>query len=133
VSLEANKKAAVELLEASGRHDGEKFASLMHPEATYWTLGKPHLFSYCGEKSRDEICAYMSSPSIFVGGVETTFHDITAEGDRVAVECETRGVLPDGRVYTNMYHYLFTFRDGKVFRVKEYLDTQSAAEFFSKK
>ena len=129
---EANKRTAVALLEASGRHDGEAFASLMHPEATYWTLGKPHLFAYCGEKSRDEICAYMATPSIFVGGVETSFGEITAEGDRVAVEARTRGVLPDGRVYTNMYHYLFTFREGKVWRVKEYLDTQSAAEFFSK-
>lgn len=133
MSTEKNKQMAIELLEASGKHDGGKFASLMHPEATYWTLGKPHLFDYCGEKSRETICAYMSTPSIFVGGVETTFGEITAEGDRVAVEAQTRGVLPDGRVYTNMYHYLFTFRDGKVFRVKEYLDTQSAAEFFSKK
>jgi ketosteroid isomerase-like protein len=132
VSTEANKRMAIELLQASGKHDGDKFASLMHPQATYWTSGKPHLFDYAGEQGRATICAYMASPSIFVGGVETTFGDITAEGDRVAVECETRGVLPDGRVYTNMYHYLFTFRDGKVIRVKEYLDTQSAAEFFAK-
>ena len=133
MSIEQNKRMAIELLEASGKHDGEKFASLLHPEATYWTLGKPHLFDYSGEKSRETIVAYMSTPSIFVGGVETTFGEITAEGDRVAVEAQTRGVLPDGRVYTNMYHYLFIFRDGKIWRVKEYLDTQSAAEFFSKK
>ena len=129
---EANKRAALALLQASGKHDGPAFAALMHPEATYWTLGKPHLFTYCGEKSREQICAYMASPSIFVDGVETTFGDVTAEGNRVAVEAQTRGVLPDGRVYTNMYHYLFTFRDGLVWQVKEYLDTQSAAEFFSK-
>ena len=133
MSTEDNKRKAIELLQASGKHDGETFAALMHPEATYWTLGKPHLFDYCGEKSRDEICAYMATPSIFVGGVETTFGEITAEGDRVAVEAQTRGVLPDGRVYTNMYHYLFTFRDGQVWRVREYLDTQSAAEFFARK
>jgi ketosteroid isomerase-like protein len=129
---EANKRTALRLLAASGKHDGETFAALMHPEATYWTLGKPHLFAYCGEKSRDTICAYMATPSIFVGGVETTFGEVTAEGNRVAVEAQTKGTLPDGRVYTNMYHYLFTFRDGLVWRVKEYLDTQSAAEFFSK-
>ena len=35
-----------------------------------------------------------------------------------------------GRVYRNVYHYLMWFRDGKVLRVKEYLDTQSAVEFF---
>ena len=130
---EANKRTAIALLEASGKHDGETFAALMHPEATWWTLGKPHLFDYCGEKSREAICAYMATPSIFVGGVETTIGAVTAEGERVAVEAETKGTLPDGRVYTNMYHYLFTFRDGKVWRVKEYLDTQSAAEFFAKR
>ena len=81
----------------------------------------------------EQIVAYMSSPTIFLnGGVETTFGDITAEDDRVAVEVETKGTLPDGRVYTNVYHYLMKFRDGKIIRVKEYLDTQSAAEFFSK-
>ncbi len=132
MSSEENKRKAIALLHASGKHDGPAFAALMHPEATWWTIGKPHLFDYCGEKPRDAIVAYMSGPSIFVGGVETTFGAITAEADRVAVEAETRGVLPDGRVYTNLYHYLFTFRDGLVWRVKEYLDTQSAAEFFAK-
>jgi ketosteroid isomerase-like protein len=132
LSIEANKRTAIELLQASGKHDGAKFASLMHPEATYWVSGKPHLFDYAGEQTREQICAYMATPSIFIGGVATTFGDITAEDDRVAVECTIRGELPDGRVYTNMYHYLFKFRDGKVIRVKEYLDSQSAAEFFAK-
>ena len=132
MNLEQNKEMAKALLEASAVHDGARFASLLHDDATYWTLGKPHLFAYCGEKAKADIVAYMSTPSIFVGGVTVTFGDITAEGDRVAIEAETRGTLPDGRVYTNMYHYLFTFRDGKILRVKEYLDTQSAAEFFAK-
>jgi hypothetical protein len=83
------------------------------------------------EEPRGDLRLY-GHPSIFIGGVETTFGEVTAEGDRVAIEAETRGTLPDGRVYTNMYHYLFTFRDGLVWRVKEYLDTQSAAEFFAK-
>lgn len=129
---EANKQTAIRFLEASGVHDAETFAALMTDDATYWTLGKPHLFDYCGEKSKADIVAYMQTPSIFVGGVQTTFGAITAEANRVAVECETRGVMPDGRIYTNMYHYLFTFEGGRIARVKEYLDTQSAAEFFAK-
>ena len=40
--------------------------------------------------------------------------------------------MPNGRVYSNVYHYLFIFREGRILRVKEYLDTQSAAEFFSR-
>jgi uncharacterized protein len=132
MSLEANKATAIALLQASAIHDGARFDELMHPDATYWVIGKPHLFAYAGEQTRAQICAYMASPTIFVGGVRTTFGAITAEDDRVAVEAEIIGTLPDGRVYTNVYHYLMWFKDGKVLRVKEYLDTQSAAEFFAK-
>ena len=132
MNTEANKQTALALLRASAVHDGAAFEALMHPEATYWVIGKRHLFAYSGEQSRASICAYMATPSLFVGGVRTTFGAITAEDDRVAVEAEIIGELPDGRVYTNVYHYLMWFRDGKVLRVKEYLDTQSAAEFFSK-
>lgn len=131
-TTEENKKLALALLQASAVHDGKRFDELLHPEATYWVIGKPHLFAYGGEQSREQIVAYMSSPSIFPGGVETTFGDITAEDDRVAVEAQVKGTLPDGRVYTNVYHYLMKVRDGKIIRVKEYLDTQAAAEFFSK-
>ena len=98
---EENKRIAIALLEASAKHDGAAFDALLHPEATYWVIGKPHLFSYGGEQTREQIVAYMSSPTIFInGGVETTYGDITAEGDRVAVEAETKGTLPDGTPYT---------------------------------
>lgn len=131
MSIEDNKRMALELLEASGRHDGETFDRLLHPDATYWVIGDPRLFAYGGEQTREQIVTYMSTPSIFVDGVEYTIGDVTAQDDRVAVEATTRGTLPDGRVYTNVYHYLMKFRDGKIIRVKEYLDTQLAAEFFS--
>jgi len=131
LDIETKKQMARELLEASAVHDGARFAALLHPEATYWTLGKPHLFRASGEKSRETIVAYMSSPSIFPDGVKVTFGAITAEDDRVAIEAATEGTLPDGRVYTNLYHYLMIFRDGLIWRVKEYLDTQAAAEFFA--
>ena len=131
-TLADHKDKARALLQASAAHDGPAFAALMHPDAIWWTLGKPHLFDHCGEKTRDEICAYMATPSIFNGGVEVQFGALTAEDDRVAIEAHCAGVLPDGREYTNLYHYLITFRDGLVWRVKEYLDTQAAAEFFAK-
>lgn len=129
--IEHNKRIARELLEASAVHDGAKFDALLHPNATYWTLGKPHLFRASGEKTRAAIVAYMSSPSIFPGGVAVRFGAVTAEGNRVAIEAETEGRMPDGRVYTNLYHYLMEFEDGLVSRVKEYLDTQAAVEFFT--
>lgn len=126
-----NKQCAIEFLIASAAHDADRVAALMHDEGSYWTCGKPHLFAYAGERQKPEFCRWAATPSIFVGGAKVSFGAITAEGDRVAIEAETSGTTPDGRHYTNAYHYLFTFRDGQILRVKEYMDTQAAAEFFS--
>ncbi|MDE8653975.1 nuclear transport factor 2 family protein [Novosphingobium album (ex Liu et al. 2023)] len=129
----AMKQAARDFLVAIGRRDTARIDALLHPEATYWVLGKPHLFSWAGERDRATFMQWAATPTIFVdGGAKVTFGEATAEGDRVALESTNIGVTPDGRTYTNAYHHLFTFRDGKILKVKEYLDTQSAAEFFSR-
>ena len=54
----------------------------------------------------------------------------TAEGDRVAVEATGSAKLSDGRVYENTYHFLFKLRDGRICLVKEYMDSQRAADMF---
>jgi ketosteroid isomerase-like protein len=41
----------------------------------------------------------------------------------VAVETESYAALNNGNVYNNLYHFLFVVHDGKLFEVKEYLDT----------
>jgi ketosteroid isomerase-like protein len=53
---------------------------------------------------------------------------MTAEGDRVAVEAESRGLHVSGKLYNNLYHFLLVVREGKVHEFKEYLDTKLAHE-----
>ena len=130
MNIQHNKQTAREFLAALGAHDAERGSALLHDDLTYWTCGKPHLFPYAGERNKAEFCKYLASPSIFVGGARMTPLVLTAEGDRVSMTAESAGVTPDGRTYTNVYHYLFTFRDGKIVEVREYMDTQAAAEFF---
>jgi len=57
------------------------------------------------------------------GGLHMTVKGMVAEGDKVAVELESRGELDNGRLYNNEYHLLMTIRDGKVHAVKEYYDS----------
>jgi uncharacterized protein len=52
---------------------------------------------------------------------------VTAQDDHVAVEVEVRGIAPSGELYNNTFHYLFIVREGKIARVKEYVDTYHAA------
>jgi uncharacterized protein len=46
------------------------------------------------------------------------------------VETESYAKLKNGRVYNNLYHFLFIVRDGKIHQVKEYLDTVHTHEVF---
>ena len=105
---------------------------LMTDDATYWVQGKAHLFPYAGEKTKTEILKYFRTPSIFQDGLTQTIGAMTAEENRVAVEVEVSGVAPSGKLYNNTFHYLFIFRDGRIARVKEYVDTYHAAEVFGR-
>lgn len=64
------------------------------------------------------------------GGLVITPVSMIAEGNKVAVEATGFAELTDGRTYEPQYHFLITVRDGKVFEVREYMDTQHARETF---
>ena len=65
---------------------------------------------------------------MFPDGLEFTILETTVEGERVAVEAVSDGVHVSGKRYHNQYHFLVIVRDGKVHRLKEYMDTQHAQE-----
>ena len=54
----------------------------------------------------------------------------TIDGDKIAVEAESYMKLKNGKEYRNQYHFLFEFRDGKIARVKEFMDTAYALRMF---
>jgi ketosteroid isomerase-like protein len=130
MSIERNKAVALDFIRASGVHDAPALDAMMTEDLVYWVQGKPHLFPYAGTRGKAEMCAYFAKPSIFKDGLEQRIGAVTAEDDRVAVEVEVEGVAPNGKLYNNTFHYLFHFRDGKVCRVREYVDTYHAAEVF---
>jgi ketosteroid isomerase-like protein len=128
MSTEKNKEIAKDFLNAIVEHDGDRLNALMSDDATYWAAGKPHLFPPAGVKTKAEFVKLMSGPTSFKEPLVMTVGAITAEEDRVALEAESRGVVPSGKLYNNHYHFLFTIRDGKIVHAKEYMDTHHAAE-----
>ena len=65
---------------------------------------------------------------VFPQGIQFTIDALTAEGERVAVEAHSRGEHVSGKVYTNEYHFLFVFRDGKLAVLKEYMDSERVTD-----
>ena len=69
-------------------------------------------------------CRYLDLPTPFEEQLELTVHSITAEGDQVALEAESHRIISEsGTVYNNHYHFFFEIRDGRIQRIREYMDT----------
>lgn len=129
MSTEANKKLVAEFFAHFKRKEVQQVLDKMTPDATWWIGGKVELFPLAGTKSKKEIGEILMS--LIPGtkdGLSITPHGMVAEGDKVAVEAESLGVLGNGRTYNNFYHFLITVRDGKIASVKEYLDTMHTAD-----
>ncbi len=74
---------------------------------------------------RDAIVAFMAyNFSRFFGGVNNEFRTVVAEGNVVVVEHRLEATLPNGRPYLNDYCFVYEVRDGKVWRIREYMDTR---------
>jgi ketosteroid isomerase-like protein len=129
MSTENNKALVTEFFAHFKRKDVQKALDMMSDDATWWIGGKPELFPMCGLKSKAEMGAILNE---LVPGTEDglaiTPSGMIAEGNKVACEAESYGVLGNGRVYNNEYHFLVELRDGKITAVKEYLDTMHTAD-----
>jgi len=126
MGVEANKKIARELVEALARADTKGALDLYADDFQLWTPGN---LPFSGVHTREEIAALMDGVlGAFPEGLSFTITGMTAEDDRVAVEVESRGLHTSGALYQNRYHFLLVIRDGKIRRLKEYMDTLHARE-----
>jgi ketosteroid isomerase-like protein len=124
MKMEQGKKAAIEFLEATFERNADRVAATLTDDMEY-TIGGKHA-RFAGVRTKQMWCSYMRTPTPFTkDGLKLIVHSIIAEGDRVAVECESYGVLSgSGKVYNNTYTFQFIIRDGKIARIREYMDTE---------
>jgi uncharacterized protein len=123
MSLEQSNKARVQrFYEALNAQDTDYILGCYADDVVVWTSGRTLI---SGSFGLDDI--RMAAGRIFEAfpdGLQFTLHAMTAEGERVAVEAESRGRHVSGRIYNNLYHFLIEFRDGKIIALKEYMDTE---------
>jgi ketosteroid isomerase-like protein len=114
------------LIKAISVGDADAISRLVAPECKWWVMGFPR----DRPLTRDQMIrgARAIIDKVLPGGFNMSVSGITAEGDRVAVEAESRNHTVAGKLYNNFYHFLFEFRDGKVIRGMEYTNPQHAIE-----
>lgn len=128
MSNEANKQLVVAFMEAFSRGQTDKMLGMLTDSATWWVAGNFPLSGTWNKRAFADLLGGVAGSC--KGPIRLTPKAFTAEGDRVAVETESYAELKNGRVYKNQYHFLFEIRDGKIERVREYLDTMHANEIF---
>jgi len=142
-----SRQTVLDLYEAYAAGDAEQISGLLHREVV-WTapagnatqvalgLGKPEDAGPprgANDLDRAAIVAFMAyNFSRFFGGVKNVFRTVVAQDDVVVVEHRLSATLPNGRPYVNDYCFIYELRDGKVWRIREYMDTRGGwAQVFS--
>lgn len=127
---EKNKELVAEFMKVFSVGDVDKILSFLSPTATWWVGGT--IDGISGAKNKEEFGEMLSSLSSSTksGAIALKPLAWTAEGERVAVETEWYAELENGRVYNNLYHFVFVIKNGEIESIKEFLDTEHTRAVF---
>jgi len=110
----------------------EAIRATLHPQATW----RPMVEGVPGagvHGPRDKIVDDFLAPvrGLFMpGDPKTTVDRLVSAGDTVMCESRGLGTLRDGRPYNNRYAWSIDVRDGKIFAIREYMDSHYVATLF---
>ena len=127
-----NERITLEFFETLSTGDLERLRPLLHTDVTWIPQVRdiPGAGTYHGHKGViDEFLAPVRG--LFApGDPKTTVKSIVSKGPLVMVESVGLGKLADGRTYDNRYAWAIEVRDGKVFAIREYMDSHYVAKLF---
>jgi ketosteroid isomerase-like protein len=121
-----NKKLIQEFVAAMQTSNVEKLKTMITDDFSWWIIGKPEYLVTAGEHDKDYFLGFFKGTELFPEGPEFTIVSMIAEDNKVATEATFKAKTAMGTYYKNYYHFLFTLENGKVKRMKEYMDTFSA-------
>ena len=118
---ETERNRAIVLSFFTTANNGGDVLDLLSDDAEWWV---PEHWRFGGTHSKTDVRAIFEQVfTVFRDPPRFTINAVTAEDDRVAVDCVSEGCFTDGEPFRNSYHFLFRVRDGKIALVKEFLNT----------
>lgn len=125
-SIEANKDTVTRFFDALNEGDTRTIVNAYADDGCVETKGTTLI---SGVFNKEQIAASAGAIfEVFPKGLSFEITGMVAEGEKVAVEATSRGEHISGQIYSNEYHFLFEFRDGKLLRLKEYMDTEQVTD-----
>lgn len=126
------KKTVTDFLTTFSNGDVDGVLAAMTDDGTWWVSGSLEGMSGTYEKAKFGPLLRGATELYVEGALRITPTSMIAEGNSVAVEATGHATMKNGRIYQPSYHFLFEVADGKIRRVREYMDTLHAWETFFK-
>ena len=126
------ERLVVQFFETLSTGDLEKVRALMHPDCT-WTVKARGIPGEGSHGPRDFIIDSFLAPvrGLFAAGDPKVHVDhVASSGDLVMAETRGVGTLADGRPYNNNYAWGVETKDGKIFALREYMDSYYVSQLF---
>lgn len=129
----ANPKDVVvsflELMATGQPADLERAGQLFADDVSFWIAGKTAISGML--HGRETVMDKRFRPSrkrTIAGTLMLKIGVVVAEGEYVAAEWTSRRRVVNSPDYENAFFGLFQVRDGKIYSLREYLDTQAVVE-----
>jgi uncharacterized protein len=130
MSTDANKQTIEKYFDAMNRQDNKAIRELLTDDFVFKGMGRhPDWMRYqwgadaFADAPRD-MSTKMNKP------IKMNLVGMIAEGDKVAVQADSYGEMKNGKTYDNAYHFVITFKNGKMKEVLEYCCTYTVFEVF---
>ena len=125
MSVEDNKEIVRRYVESLGDPTGVGSAELLDDGVVISIMTRTGVGGAVpAAMTKDEYLRFRveQRPAFLPLGVRHEIRSMIGEGDVVAAETECFADLPDGRVYNNLFHFVFELRDGRIVASREYTD-----------
>lgn len=130
MSVAENKKIVERYFELMNEANPEKMLSYLTDDFLFESmLQKPKAFNFTWNKEHFATASGMMSEQM-TKPLKIWIVSMMGEDDKVAVEAQSYGEMKSGKLYENVYHFLFKLRDGKIYNVREYSCSYTAQDCF---
>jgi uncharacterized protein len=124
--IERNKEIARNFFAAMSNGDIPAIINAYDDDVKIHTMGNTLISGVVNKTQAKEFAGQVLGA--FPQGIRFVVHELTAEGDRVAIEAESFATHVSGKPYNNKYHFFMRLRNGLITEFKEYMDTEMVTE-----
>ena len=120
------EKLVESFIDCLNREDLEGLRPILHPDCSWTPMSTSDIPGSGAHHGHKGIIDDFLKPvrGLFEGkDPQNSISSLFSKGNLVAAETHGTGKLKNGKIYDNHYAWLVEIKDGKIFAIREYMDT----------